>query len=84
MKQINLSNDFGIVRDSETPDDTLSDAMISLRCLVGAVNLGYKEGLPAEKRRIWASIESRIKTAAEKEESALEVNDYELVFLRRI
>lgn len=79
-KKIVLNLDFGI--DREKQKDAASNQTIARNYLTYAINLGYKEGLASDKRRIWDKIQDRMETAIEKNEDYFTVNSYEMVFLR--
>lgn len=82
MKKIKLNNDFGINRKLAANKEVPNDQIITSRAISHAMNLGYKEGLPSDKRRIWAKLEEKMLDAVEEEAKFFEVNDYEYLLLK--
>lgn len=79
-KKINLNLDFGI--DREKQKDAATNQAVARNYLTYAINIGYKEGLPSDKRRIWDNIARRLDSAVDKNEESVVVNQYEYMFMK--
>lgn len=82
MKRIKLNNDFGINRKLPENKEAPSDQVITTRAISRAMSLGYKEGLPSDKRRIWSKLEDKMIDAADAGEKFFDINDYEYLLLK--
>ncbi len=79
-KTIQVNIDFGIDRAKDK--DAQSDQSIFRNYLGYAINLGYKEGLQSDKRRIWDKIQDKLDVVVEKNEESITLNSYEYLFIK--
>lgn len=77
--KINLSNDFGV--DREKDKQTPPDEEITISLINQAIRLAFPN-LQGDKRRLYASLETRLVKAVEDKATEVEVNEYELRFIK--
>lgn len=79
-KRINLLVDFKVDREK---DKTAPLDLEIFRNYIGyAVNLGYKEGLTSDKRRLWDRIADKFDKAVEVKGEFVDLNAYEYPFIK--
>jgi len=84
-KKINLNLDFGIDRTPKEGEDASkipTNQKVTSNYLAYAVRLANPQGLPSDKRRIWANLEDRLEKAVEGGEDGFTVNQYEYQFIK--
>lgn len=77
---IKLENDFKVNREANPTAPTNKE--LSLNWIETAIAYGYKNGLPSDKRRIFSGIVGKIDATKKSSADYLEVNDYELIFIK--
>lgn len=82
-KIINLAVDYKVDRSLPENADTPSDVENTAMWIVQVVNVGYKDGLNNDKRRIWTAIQEQLNINVKANDPLLKVNEYELLFLRQ-
>jgi len=79
-KKMNLNIDFGYDRSNDKEGRIPSNQQITVNYLVFGVKLGYKDGLPADKRRMMDSVMTRLEAAVKANEETFPLNSYEHLF----